>query len=182
MSGAAHTSPTKSVGPSKSSGSPPIAGVTPPPGQNASTTITSPASSSPPTSVPSPPSPSPVAAWDLQYRSAVTTLQGDVSTVEAAEPTSSGDYTDVVGSWEQLASDVSSAQALPAVPDATVEANWSDALEELAGAVVDWLGSLTSTAPPSGTIADQAQFDSGNTLFAQGVTDLATAATAVAAG
>jgi len=140
-------------------------------------------SPAPPTSASStpPPSSAALAGWAAQYGDTVTTLEADVSAVEAAEPTPSGDYTAVVGSWEQLASDVASAQTLPAVPDATVEASWNDGLTELAGAVEDWLGSLTSTAPPSGTVADTARFDEGSSLFTEGTTDLGAVASAIAA-
>jgi hypothetical protein len=68
---------------------------------------------------------------------------------------------------------------LPAVPDPSLESSWSAALGELAAASADWLGSLTSTAPPGGTIADQAQFDAGTAQFTQGAADFTTADTAI---
>ena len=118
--------------------------------------------------------PSPVQAWNVQSGAILATLNADIAAVEAATPVA-GDYTAVVPVWQQLATDVTAAQALPAVPDPTLETAWTTALGELATASADWLGSLTSTAPPGGTIANQAQFDAGTAQFAQGMADFTTA-------
>jgi hypothetical protein len=118
--------------------------------------------------------PPPVRAWNAQYGSILVTLLGDITAVQGATATA-GDYTAVVPLWQQLATDVASAQALPAVPDATLAAGLSTALGELSMATADWLGSLTSTAPPAGTIANQAQFDAGTAQFSQGVTNFTAA-------
>ncbi len=149
----------------------------------ATTTSTSTTSTTTPggSGAPSGSSASVVEAWDIQYGSNLVSLSDDISTVDAAEPSASGDYSAVVASWQQLASDVGAAQAVAPVPDAALEATWSAALEELSTACADWLASLTSTSPPSGSIADESLFDAGTAEFAQGTSDLATAQSGITA-
>jgi hypothetical protein len=124
---------------------------------------------------------SPTAIWRAQGGSWFVTLHDDVAAVAAAAPTPDGDYTAVAPLWEQLAADVAAAEGVAAIPDAAIDATWSAALGELGTATTDWMASLTSISPPGGTIVDQATFDAGTAQFDQGVSDLMTAAAAVAA-
>jgi hypothetical protein len=149
-------------------------------GSSSTTTSTSPTTTST-SATTTTPAPSPVAAWRAQDGWSLQAMQNDVAAVQGAAPTPAGDYTAVVALWQQLATDVATAQGLPAIPDTATDTKWSVALGELATATSDWLASLSSTAPPGGTIADQHTFDAGTGQFGQGVTDLTAVATAVAA-
>ena len=89
-----------------------------------------------------------VRAWDQAHGPVFTTLQTDISKVNAAFPASeASDYSSVDPSWQQLLSDAQSAMKLPPIPDPLIQSYWSTALNDLIQGSSDCLGLVGGPSP-----------------------------------
>jgi hypothetical protein len=113
-----------------------------------------------------------VRAWDQAHGSVFSTLQTDLSRLNAAYPSSgSSDYTSVGPYWQQLLSDAQSAMNQAPIPDTLIQNYWTTALNDLIQGSSDCLGS-SEALPPN-------LFDQGVASIESGSTYLTTSTAAV---
>jgi hypothetical protein len=118
-----------------------------------------------------PPTP-PVTAWSEKYTGNEETLNSDVENIDTADQellqsiggSSPLNYEPILSASQQLASDVVTAQHLPAIPDTTAESYWSTDLSDLAVAAADYLNGFTDNQ--NGDTTD------GPPLIQQGSTEI----------
>jgi hypothetical protein len=82
-----------------------------------------------------------VQAWQEHYEGNIQTLDSDQENIDTADQEleqSGGNYSPLFSAIHQLASDVATAQALPAIPDSQAEADWTAELSDLATAATDF--------------------------------------------
>jgi hypothetical protein len=131
--------------------------------------VTSVESSAAVTSVPSR---SQVQAWNQAHGALVSTLQTDVTKLNAAfAATMSSDYSTVVPFWQQLSSDAQSALKSAPIPDRLIQSYWTTALDDLAQGSSDCIES-SEALPPN-------LFDQGVSSIASGATYLTTSVGAI---
>ncbi len=118
------------------------------------------------------PSRTQVRAWDQAHGALVSTLQTDVTKLNAAfaAPTSS-DYSAVAPFWQQLMSDAQSAMKSAPIPDRLIQTYWTTALDDLIQGSSDCVGS-SEALPPN-------LFDQGVASIASGATYLNTSVGAI---
>jgi hypothetical protein len=108
-----------------------------------------------------------VSGWVQAHGPVLTTVQNDLSTLDAAFSSAgpSGSAT-VTSDWQQLLSDARSALNLAPIPDSLIQSYWATALNDLVQGTNDCLGS-SEAAPPS-------VFDQGVALISSGASYLNT--------
>ena len=91
--------------------------------------------------------------WESQYSGNMETLDSDQENIGTADDEleqsiggSTLNYGPILTASKQLGADVATAQALPAIPDATAEADWKTELSDLATAASDYLQGFTDLA------------------------------------
>ena len=113
-----------------------------------------------------------VGAWNQAHGALVSTLQTDVTKLNAAFAASTSSDNSTVGPlWQQLLSDAQGASKSAPIPDALIQSYWTAALNDLIDGSTDCLGS-SEALPPS-------LFDHGVASIASGATYLSTAAGAI---
>jgi hypothetical protein len=113
-----------------------------------------------------------VGAWNQAHGALVSTLQTDVTKLNAAFAAStSSDYSAAGPLWQQLLSDAQDASKSAPIPDALIQGYWTTALNDLINGSTDCLGS-SEALPPN-------LFDQGVASIASGATYLSTAAGAI---
>ena len=113
-----------------------------------------------------------VSGWDQAHKAALTTLQADITTLNAAFPSAGPtDFSAIDPDWQKLMTDAQSAVTLPPIPDALIQSYWSTALNDLIGGSSDCIGS-SEALPPN-------LFDQGVATIETGADFLTTAAQAI---
>ena len=113
-----------------------------------------------------------VRGWDQAHKAALTTLQADITTLNAAFPSAGPtDFSAVDPDWQKLMTDAQSAVTLPPIPDALIQSYWSTALNDLIGGSSDCIGS-SEALPPN-------LFDQGVASIETGSDFLTTASQAI---
>ena len=113
-----------------------------------------------------------VRAWNQAHGALVSTLQTDVTALNAAFAASTSPDDSTVGPrWQQLLSDTQSALKSAPIPDSLIQGYWTTALNDLIQGSTDCLGS-SEALPPN-------LFDQGVASIASGATYLSTSAGAI---
>ena len=113
-----------------------------------------------------------VSGWYQSHAATFTTLQTDITKLDAAFGSAGASNTAAVDPyWQQLMRDAQSAAVLPAIPDALIQDLWFTAVQDLITGSSDCLGSAEALPPNP--------FDQGVALIDSGTTYLSTALGAV---